>query len=358
MENSRSELLVTGIGNELDNLMTISRGGRLEGRGGDDTLLGSSSASAQNELLGGDGNDVLESIVGDTLDGGAGDDTLSGTNLMTGGSGADRFVVTGSEITDFTHDLDRVQVDGSLFGDTGPSGRFAVGDERFFAGADATAAHDASDRVIYDTDTGLLRYDPDGTGAAGAEIIATLQGAPVVTATDIEVVNGDPAGNPGVTFTGTNGSDTLTGGAGDDTLRGLGSSDRLFGNGGDDWQEGGTGQDWHTGGAGADSFVFRETLANANMDTITDFLSGTDQLALDDAVLANIGALGDFSTNDDRFHAGAGARSGVDAEDRFIYNTDTGVLYYDPDGSGSGGQSFVAVLRGAPDLDATDITII
>ena len=55
----------------------------------------------------------------------------------------------------------------------------------FYRGA---AAHDASDRIIYDTTSGNLYYDPDGTGAADPTLFATLTGAPWVAYTDFFVV--------------------------------------------------------------------------------------------------------------------------------------------------------------------------
>ena len=54
----------------------------------------------------------------------------------------------------------------------------------------------------------------------------------------------------------------------------------------------------------------------------------------------------------------AGASAGHDADDRIIYNTSNGNLYYDADGSGGGRAMFVGVLHGAPGLDASDIAII
>ena len=35
-------------------------------------------------------------------------------------------------------------------------------------------AHDANDRIIYDSSTGALSYDPDGTGSKAAVQFATL----------------------------------------------------------------------------------------------------------------------------------------------------------------------------------------
>jgi Ca2+-binding RTX toxin-like protein len=61
---------------------------------------------------------------------------------------------------------------------------------------------------------------------------------------------------------------------------------------------------------------------------------------------------------DERFVAAPGARAGLEADDRVMYDTSTGKLYYDADGSGSGGQAIIAVLQGTPALTATDIVVI
>ncbi|MGQ0652250.1 MAG: hypothetical protein ACT4P4_08300 [Betaproteobacteria bacterium] len=41
-----------------------------------------------------------------------------------------------------------------------------------------------------------------------------------------------------------------------------------------------------------------------------------------------------------------------------IYDTSTGGVYYDADGSGSGAAVLFATLQGAPALAASDITVI
>jgi serralysin len=38
--------------------------------------------------------------------------------------------------------------------------------------------------VLYETDTGNLWFDADGTGSAAAQLIATISGAPQVTHQD------------------------------------------------------------------------------------------------------------------------------------------------------------------------------
>jgi Ca2+-binding RTX toxin-like protein len=46
-------------------------------------------------------------------------------------------------------------------------------------------ALDADDRIVYDTDTGGLSYDADGSGLGAAVAFATLFGAPALAANDI-----------------------------------------------------------------------------------------------------------------------------------------------------------------------------
>jgi hypothetical protein len=104
--------------------------------------------------------------------------------------------------------------------------------------------------------------------------------------------------------------------------------------------------------------VFRESPTNSNFDRLLDFTSGADTLRFDDAVYTALGAPGDFAAGDDRFFAGAGAKSGMDAEDRLVYDTASGFLWYDADGSGAAGQLLVGVVQGAPALAASDLAII
>src|SRR6185503_13006030 len=50
--------------------------------------------------------------------------------------------------------------------------------------------------------------------------------------------------------------------------------------------------------------------------------------------------------------------SGHDADDRFIYNTTNGNVYFDSDGWNSGGAQFIVTLQGAPAFAATDIVVV
>ena len=153
-----------------------------------DTLLGN---AADNLFMGRAGND--------SMSGDSGNDHLMsehGNDTLTGGPGADEFrfaapagTADADLITDFVSGSDKIVLDGSFTTDHegAGSGDFAPGDERFYAASNASAAHDDTDRVIYDTSSGRLYYDADGIGGAPALLMATLQGAPTLAATDITV---------------------------------------------------------------------------------------------------------------------------------------------------------------------------
>ena len=204
-----------------------------------DQISGSGSSES---LGGGGGNDTLEGRDGnDTLMGGLGADTFV---FATVPSGTNRELVT-----DFVWATDKLSFDNAVFNALGALGNFAAGDARFAAGAGFTSGQDASDRLIYNTTTGQLFYDADGNGAGASALVATLQGAPALAATDI-VVTG-PSGS--TTIQGTEGNDTLTGTPGNDTIDGRGGNDVINGLEGADSLIGGTGNDTLDGGAGTDT---------------------------------------------------------------------------------------------------------
>jgi Ca2+-binding RTX toxin-like protein len=135
------------------------------------------------------------------------------------------------------------------------------------------------------------------------------------------------------------GDDELFGGNGADLLVGGTGNDELNGGAGDDDIAGERGNDTLTGGGGEDWFFF-DTRLNAalNVDTITDFVHGTDEIQLDSRIFSNIGG---GTPSADQFHIGPAA---ADAQDRLIYDSATGALYYDRDGTGPEAQIQFAEL--------------
>lgn len=149
----------------------------LVGAKGADTLNGAGGA---DYLRGMGGDDRLNGFGGnDKLDGGGGRDTLNGglgNDTLTGGAGQDTFVFDTTlgpnnidTITDFSVRDDSISLARSVFSAIGPIGQLAS--SAFYVGA---AAHDATDRIIYNSQTGALYYDADGNGAGAAQQFAQL----------------------------------------------------------------------------------------------------------------------------------------------------------------------------------------
>lgn len=122
-----------------------------------------------------------------------------------------------------------------------------------------------------------------------------------------------------------------------DTLEGSSGDNRLLGGEGDDTLDGRGGVDLLVGGGGQDSFVFASALGGGNVDSITDFSVADDAFMLDELHFG--GVIGTYSAA--AFHLGAAA---ADASNRIIYNSATGALYYDADGTGATAQVQFAQL--------------
>ena len=122
----------------------------------------------------------------------------------------------------------------------------------------------------------------------------------------------------------------------------------VSGGGGDDLLEAGIGNDTLTGGAGHDTFQ----LKNSSKDTITDFLVGDDTIQLANSVFTQLTTAGVL--NEGNFNIGAAA----DSNDYVIYDSDTGALYYDANGSDMGGATQIAVLGTGLALTHVDFFVI
>ncbi|MBL8489918.1 MAG: calcium-binding protein, partial [Rhodocyclaceae bacterium] len=138
-------------------------------------------------------------------------------------------------------------------------------------------------------------------------------------------------------------------------LGGLAGNDTLGGGTGSDTLVGGAGNDVLSGGAGADIFRFESALnASANLDRITDFSAVDDTIQLDRVVFAKLGAPG--ALNAGFFHAGTTVAA-TDGNDYILYNSSTGGLYYDADGTGAISPAQFATLTGAPAITAADFMV-
>ena len=147
-----------------------------------------------------------------------------------------------------------------------------------------------------------------------------------ISVTDIEE---DDLPEDGQVIVGGSEASVLTGAAGDDTISGGNGNDKLFGMAGEDFLSGDLGKDVLTGGEGQDIFIFSKKLGKQNIDTITDFSVVDDTIQLSKSIFKAIGKKGVLAK--DAFIVGTAAK---DAEDRIVYNSKTGKLFYDADGNG------------------------
>lgn len=277
------------------------------------------------------GNDSLTGNTGrDKLYGYNGNDTINGganTDTMVGGLGNDVYIV--DIATDVVTEL---------------SGQ----------GTDLIKSS-----VSYDL------TDTDGTGSNGGNVERLTLTGTADTEGWGNNLNNVLTGNGGDNLLyGGNGNDKLIGKAGDDDLVGVNGNDTLNGGNGVDFLYGGAGKDVLTGGSEMDFFFFNTALnSSSNVDTITDFTTGgVDLMVLDDDIFTALGPVSQATPlASAKFHKAAGATTAHDADDRIIYNTTTGALYYDADGNGSSHSAVKFAVMGTnthPTLSATDFAII
>ncbi|WP_225206042.1 calcium-binding protein [Novosphingobium huizhouense] len=184
--------------------ITLSGGADVfKGFDGDDVLNGNAGA---DKLYGGNGADKLFGGAGnDTLFGDAGADKLyggAGKDILTGGDGADAFVFNTSAVAtsadvikDFSHAQgDHIDLAAGIFRGIGQAAGTTLSSDAFFASSafnGNVAAHDATDRILYDQVTGKLYYDADGNGAASAPVLLATLGTtthPTLVAADIHII--------------------------------------------------------------------------------------------------------------------------------------------------------------------------
>ena len=146
---------------------------------------------------------------------------------------------------------------------------------------------------------------------------------------------------------GENGDDVLRGGSERDVLHGGNGNDKLNAGSGKDVLFGGPGQDWLTGGGrGVD--LFRFTAPNEGRDVITDFDPSEDMIQVSPKrFVLSRGVL-----EQHQFVLGTGA---ADRSDRFIYDQNSGNLYFDIDGNGDQDQILIATLTNKPNLVSSNI---
>jgi serralysin len=253
-------------------------------------------------------NTYIEKAIG-----GAGNDILIGgswVKTLNGGNGSDIYLISaGSE---------------HIAADIADSGTVGTDEVRFAS----TTVNDTL--KIYAGDTGIEKV-VIGTGTATNAITTGTTALNINASASTKAL-------------------TIVGNAGANTIIGTSYADIIYGDGG---------KDVIIGGGGGDTFVFNFAPNSAtNVETITDFISGSDIIQLSKAVFNKLVDLAGATLNLNEFYASATATSGHDTTDRVVYNTANGNMYYDADGSGSSASVLIATLGVHPKVAYTDIHIV
>jgi serralysin len=161
----------------------------ISGSSGGDLLEGTAIGDT---ITGSGGADKLHGEAGsDTINGGGGSDYLYGgwgSDTLTGGAGNDVFVFNSAlnsgidRVTDFAHGYDSFRLENGVYSALPAAG--PLSSSAFYSGS---AAHDATDHIIYNPATGALTYDADGTGSTGPVQFATLSTGLTLTAGDFVI---------------------------------------------------------------------------------------------------------------------------------------------------------------------------
>ena len=321
IENVTGSAFADIIGGDTESNVITGGGGddQLFGRGGGDTLVGGTGI--------------------DRTDGGTGDDTHrvdNGADIVVErvGEGNDTVLTSVSyALTDAMHveilnaavatATTPISLTGNVRGNslTGNSGANLLDGG---GGADTMRGGRGNDIYVVDNgeDKAIESSATGGTDTVRSSVTFVL-GANLenLTLTGAATANG----------TGNEGANTLVGNIANNVLRGGPGVDKLSGDRGADTLSGGRGNDSLTGGGGADDFLFDSALGSAaNVDRLEDFGTGADRILLDRSVFTGIAANGTLDASAFALGTAAG-----DSSDRILYDSGTGRIFYDADGTGS-----------------------
>ncbi|MDD2781553.1 MAG: hypothetical protein PHR02_08435, partial [Sulfuricurvum sp.] len=350
------------------NVKLWSTAAQATGGSGTDTIVNfeNLTGSSYDDILSGDG-------IANILNGGAGNDTLNGNagaDTMIGSWGNDTYYVdnTGDIVSETTVVGGAVDTGGNdlvistvsytlsnyvealrLNSSSAINGTGSSQNNVIYAGSgdNVMDGQGGYDTVSYESATSgvnvkLWSTAAQATGGSGTDTIVNFENLTGSSYDDI--LSGDGKAN------------ILNGGVGNDNLIGNDGWDTLNGSSGNDILYGGNGNDTLTGGTGIDSFVFNNALNTlSNKDTITDFSISEDIIKLENSIFMSLSAVG--TLNASNFVAN-GSGIAMDVIDYIVYNTSTGALSYDADGSGAGAAIQFATLTGIPNITNVDFIVI
>ena len=318
-------------GNAADNrLIGDSFNNTLDGRAGADTMAG---GFGNDTYVIDDAGDVIEELSGQGID-----TVRSSIDFVLSGT-LEHLVLTGSALNGTGNTVGNKitgnalvnRLDGGAGNDTldgGENNDYLIGG----SGTDSMVGGPGDDTYVVDMSSDITLESVGG----GVDLV--LASASLTLFGNIE--NLTLIGSTNISGTGNTESNRLQGNDGNNVLRGMVGADTLAG---------GKGSDTLTGGAGADTFVFDTPLGITNVDQITDMVatgSVQDHFWLDDGIFTAFA--GRTAIDPAMLRAGAGLTTAITAAHRLIYNSSTGDLYYDADGTGGTAAVKFAILAGVP----------
>ncbi|MCC5660130.1 calcium-binding protein [Nostoc sp. XA010] len=340
----------------------------LNGGAGNDSL--STKASLGDNLLnGGDGNDFLDASGDDfrytffvssgnnTLIGGAGNDSLSagissGDNLLCGGDGNDSLDASGTDAYGAVPSLGNNTLNGGA-GDDYLSATLSIANN-FLSGGKGNDSFYIStispDSVPYSSVTDSVTQTVDG--GTGDDLLSCYAGSYYLY---------DPIEGITSTFNATTNIGSITVGTNHVSYKsierldilGTQFDDLIVGSNGNDTLSGGYGgNDSLIGGDGTDTFAFNSF--NEGIDRLYDFNATNELIQISAAGFGGGLSSGTLSAN--QFTLGTSATTNTQ---RFIYNSATGGLFFDLDGSASGfTQVQFAELSGGVALTKNNFVVV
>jgi uncharacterized protein (TIGR01370 family) len=340
-----------------------------------EVLAATSSASMQGLAL--IGNNINNQLLGtggsDTLVGGLGNDGMYGyggsdsysidaafdTIVEAVGGGLDSaftsvsYTLTANAEVEYLGILDRSSTSPFLlFGNSfnnqlaGASGLDTlVGG----AGADTLYGFGGND-VYYVDNVGDVVVEATG---AGTDTIFTSGTLTLAGTSEVEVIAAQDTNSTAFMDLGGNEfNNVIIGNAASNLLIGNAGNDTIYGQAGDDLLVGGLGNDVLVGGAGNDVFNLGQQFGGTTFDIVTDYVVANDQVRLSNAafpVLAN-GSLPSAA-----FTIGTAATT---AAHRIIYNSTTGDLLYDADGTGTTAATMFANIGAGLAMTASEFLVV
>ncbi|MBD2532876.1 calcium-binding protein [Nostoc flagelliforme FACHB-838] len=319
-----NNLLNGGVGNDSLNA-NYSTGNNLLSDGVGNDILNANYSTGNNLVGGGVGNDILSanySTGNNVFDGGGGNDTLNanystGNNILIGGIGND-YLSIGASSSDISYNP-------------------ALGNNTLIGGVgnDTLNANDSTgDNLLDGGDSNDTIY----VSASGRDTINGGYGEDLLSY-NATYINNNLAEGITSTFNTTTNIGSITVGTNIvsynniERLDILGTQfdDLIVGSNGNDILTGGNGNDTLIGGAGTDTFAFNSF--NKGVDKIYDFNAIDELIQVSAAGFGRGLSISSLQTSQFQFTIGASATTSTQ---RFIYNSATGGLFFDLDGSASG----------------------